>query len=87
MSSPIGWVARYTNCTSAEGNDTPNECPDYDTKQSDSEVPVMLELWGMQSTSLLPSLQGLLWSRVIAPDRVLAMGQIELNRGFESFCI
>ena len=25
----------------------PNECPRYDTKQSDGEVPAMLELWGM----------------------------------------
>ena len=32
----------------------PNECPGNDTKQSDGEVPVMLELWGMQSTSSLP---------------------------------
>ena len=24
-----------------------NECPVYDTKQSDGEVPVMLELWGI----------------------------------------
>ena len=31
-----------------------NKCPGYDTKQSDGEVPVMLELWEMQST---PSLQ------------------------------
>ena len=27
----------------------PNECPGYDTKQSNGEVPVMLELWGLQS--------------------------------------
>ena len=27
-----------------------NECPGYDTKQSDGEVPLMLELQGMQST-------------------------------------
>ena len=27
-----------------------NMFPGYDTKQSDDEVPVMLELWGMQST-------------------------------------
>ena len=27
-----------------EGKTPPNECPVYDTKQSDSEVPVMLEL-------------------------------------------
>ena len=39
----------------------------------------MLELWGMGSTSLLPSLPDLLWPRMVAPDRVLSMGQIELN--------
>ena len=36
-----------------------NGYPGYDTKQSDGEVPVMLELCGMQSTSSLPSLPGL----------------------------
>ena len=51
----------------------------YDTKQSDGEAPVMLELWEMWSTSSLPSLPGPLWSRVVAPDKVLSMGQIELN--------
>ncbi len=48
------------------------------TKQSDYEVPIILELWGMRSTPSLPSLQGSLWPRVVAPDRVLSMGQIEL---------
>ncbi len=38
-----------------------NECPAYDTKQSDGEVPVMLELWGIRSISSLPSLPGPLW--------------------------
>ena len=33
----------------------------------------------MRSTSLLPLLPGLLLPRVEAPDRVLSMGQIELN--------
>ena len=42
-------------------------CSGYDTKQSDDEVPVMLELWEMWSNPLLP------------PDRVVSMGQIELN--------
>ena len=49
-----------------------------DTKQSDGEIPVMLELWGMRgilSSSLLP---GPLWLRVVALDRVLSIGQIEL---------
>ena len=39
----------------------------------------MLELWGMLSPTLLPLLPGPLWPRVVVPDRVLSMGQIELN--------
>ena len=39
----------------------------------------MPELWGMWSTSLLPSLPGPFSLGVVAPDRVLSMGQIELN--------
>ena len=58
---------------------TPNECPRYDTKQSDGELLVMLELWGMWSTYLLPSLLGPFWPGMVAPDRVLSMDQIELN--------
>ena len=52
----------------------PNECPGYDTKRSDGEVPVMLGLWGMQSTPSLPLLPGSLWPGMVAPDRVLSMG-------------
>ena len=52
----------------------PNECPAYDTKQSDGEVPAVLELWGMRSTPSLPSLPGPLWPGVVAPDRALSMG-------------
>ena len=66
------------------GKTTPNNCPEYYTKQSDGEAPVLLELWEMNSTSLLPSLPGPLWPRVVAPVRVLPMDQIELNRGFEN---
>ena len=39
----------------------------------------MLELCGMQSIPLLSLLPGPLWPRVVTPDRVLFMGQIELN--------
>ena len=39
----------------------------------------MLELWGMRSITLLPSLLGPLWPRVVAPDRALSMGQIKGN--------
>ena len=48
-------------------------------KKIDDEVPVMLEFWGMRSTSSLPSLPGPLWPKLFAPDRMLYMGQIELN--------
>ena len=46
---------------------------------NNGEVPVMLEVWGMRSTPLLPLLPGPLWPGVVALDRVLSMGQIELN--------
>ena len=49
-----------------------------DTKQSNGEAPVKQEVLRMWSTPLLPSLLGPLWSEVVAPDRVLSMGQIEL---------
>ena len=68
-------AVEYTDCTSAGGvRPPPNECPGYDTKQSDGEVPAMLELWGMQSTPSLPSLPGPLLPGVVAPDRALFMG-------------
>ena len=51
----------------------------YDTKQSDGEVPVMPEYWGMRSTPSLPSLPVPLWTGAVAPDRVLSMTQKELN--------
>ena len=72
-------VVEYINCISTEGK-TPlyNECPGFESKQSNGEVPVMLELRGMWSTLSLPSLQGSLRPGVVAPDRVLSMGQAEL---------
>ena len=72
-------VAVYTNCIFTEEWDSPNECPGYNTKQSYREASVMLELWGMQSIPLLPSLPGPLWPWVLAPDRALSMGRIELK--------
>ena len=48
------------------------KCPGYDTKQSDGVFPVLLELWGMQSTPSLPLLPSPL--RVVAPDRGLSIG-------------
>ena len=62
-------AVEYTDYFSAEWKDPYTECPGYDTNQYDGEVPVMLELWGMQSTPSLPSLPGPLWSGVVAPDK------------------
>ena len=45
------------------------DCPAYDTKQSDGEVPVMLGpgvILSISSLSLLPD--------VVAPDRALSIG-------------
>ena len=72
-------TVEYTDYSLQRGKTTPNEFPEYDAKRFDGEVPAVLELWGMQSTPSLPSLQGLLRPGVVAPDRVISMGQIELN--------
>ena len=39
----------------------------------------MLEFWGMRSTPSLPKLPGPLWPGVVTPDRVLSIGQREIN--------
>ena len=51
----------------------------YDFKQSDGEVPVMLELWGMQSSPSLTLFLGPHWPEMVAPDRALSMGWIDLT--------
>ena len=78
--SPVSWGCRIHQLHLCRGIRHPtNACPRYDTKQSDGEVLVILELWGMQRTPSLPLLLGPLCSGVVAPDRVLSMDQIELN--------
>ena len=71
---PVGWSCRIHRLHFSS-----NECPRYDNKQSDGEAPVRLKLWGMWSTLSLPLLLGPLRPGVVAPDRVLSIGQIELN--------
>ena len=56
-----------------------SECPGYDTKQSDEEASVMLELCRIRSTPSSPSLPGPLWFGVVGFDRVLCMDRTELN--------
>ena len=43
-------AAEYTDSIFAEGYDSSNKSPGYDTKQCEGEDPVMLELWGIQRT-------------------------------------
>ena len=66
-------AVEYTDCMSAEEKDFLDMCPGYYTKQSDSEALVMLELWRMRSTPILPSLPGLLRPAVVAPPSILFM--------------
>ncbi len=73
---PVDWgcrIKRLHLCWVVRPHPT-NECPAYGTKQSDGEVPVMLELWGIRDTPSLPSLPGPLWPGVVAPDRARSMG-------------
>ena len=67
MACPVGWGFWIHKLLLCRGVRPPsNECPGYDTKQSDDEVSVMLDLWGMQSTPLLP---GPFWPGVVAHDK------------------
>ena len=75
LTCPVGWGGRKHLLHLCRGvRPPPNECPGYDIKQSDGEVPVMLELWGIRSTSSLPSVPGPVWPGVAVLDRVLSMG-------------
>ena len=73
---PVGWGYRILWLHLCRGV----RLPQYETKKFDGKVSVMLELCGMQRTPSLPSLSGLLWLRMVAPDMVLSMGHIELSR-------
>ena len=77
-----------TPTTPLQRGKTPtNECPEYDTEGSDGEAPVMLVLWGMRRTPSLPLLPGPLWPGMVAPDRALYMGYIELHTDAKLNCL
>ena len=63
----------YIDYISAEQLDTPSTTSvlDMTLKQYNGEVPVMLELWGMQSTPSLSLLLSPLWLEVVAHDRCI----------------
>ena len=78
----LAGAVEHTNCISCWGGGgfkiLTNECPDYDIKPVNGEAPVMLQLWGMRSSLSLSLLPGPLLLGMLALDRVLSMGQIEL---------
>ena len=53
-----------------------NESPQYDTKQSDGQIPIMLKIWG---NAEYPFIAIALWHGVVVYDRALSMGQRELS--------
>ena len=72
---PVVWACRiHWTAPLQRGKTPPNECPGYDTKQSDCEVPVILGPWVIRSPPSLPLLPGPLLPGVVAPDRALSMG-------------
>ena len=77
VAQPPG-AAEFTDCISSDEYDSFNECLGYDTKQYDDEASLRLELWETRGTPSLPLLPGSLWPGVVAPDRFLYMGQIEM---------
>ena len=81
-------AVKYIDCFSAKKIPS-NEYPGYDTKQSDIEVPVMVELWEMYSTLSLTSLPGQLRSGVVAPDKSPIYGLNRSKSWFEFivFCL
>ena len=68
----------------------PNEYHGYATKQSDCEVPVMLGLRGMRSTtSSLPLLPSPLWAGMVAPDKgpIYGLDRTELHTYVKLNCL
>ena len=57
----VGWGSRIHQlhlCSWCILYKLPNKCPVYDTKQSDGETSVMLDIWGMWSIPSSPSFLG-----------------------------
>ena len=74
---PVGWGCRIHRLHLHKGVRLPsNECPVYDTKQSDGDVPVMLDFWGIRNTEY-PSIA--IATHAVASDRVLCMCHIEIE--------
>ena len=71
-------AAEYSDCIFSGVLHITYESSEYGTKQSDGETPVMIEHRRMWNKPSLPSFPGQQKTGVVAPHRVLPMGQIEL---------
>ena len=74
---PVGWGCRIHQRHICRGVRHPQWVSWYDTKRSDGKAQVML--WGMRSIPSLPLLPDPLWPRMVASDRALSIGWIELD--------
>ena len=75
---PVGWGCRMRRLPLCSWLRLLNECPGYDTEQSDGGRSSNAGALGIRSTPTLPSLSGPLRPLVVAPDRILSMGQLEV---------
>ena len=71
---PVSWGCRLHRQHLGRRVKPSNECPGYDSKQSDGEFQVMQELWGMRSTHSLPWLTCPHRPGMVAPDRAPSIG-------------
>ena len=76
---PVGWSWRMHELHHSREVRYPQRVSCMDLKQSNGDVPVMMTLWRRQSAISLPSPPSPLSPWVVAPDRALSLGQIELN--------
>ena len=74
--SPLGRGCIIHRLRICRGGGYSQRVSSNDIKPSNVEAPVMQELYRKRSSPSLSSLAGVLWSRVVAPDRVLSMGQL-----------
>ena len=65
------WAVEYTDCISETSKTLPTSV--LDMIVNNGKAPVMLALWEICNTSLLPSLPGPLEPGVVAPDKVLSI--------------
>ena len=66
--NPVGRGCRIHQTASLQRGKIPNnESPGYNTNQSDREVPVMVELWGMWVYPFIALRPFPLWLEVVAP--------------------